>query len=103
MPIALNDSLAKSATLDASNAQVLQLDSVAIQPTWVVLSGTGTAVTAYVEIGGNLTDGAATGSTGGLKLDRAVPADGAVWVWVGGQEVALSGSGATAVVVQAIP
>jgi hypothetical protein len=103
MSIALNDSMVKSATLDASNAQVLQLDGAAIQPTWVVLSGTGTAVTAYVELGGDLTDGAATGSTGGIKLDRAVPADGAVWVWIGGQEVALSGSGATAVVVQAIP
>lgn len=98
MAITLDADGGKDVTLNASSAQVIQnTDGEPAHPLWLVLRGAGTAVTVYVEMGGVLTDGASTGSAGDRKWDRAVAADDEQWVWVGGGEVAISGSAATAI------
>jgi len=103
MAITLDADDAVDVTLNASNAQVVQdADGNAIKPEWLILRGAGTAVVVYVEAGGVLTDGAATGSAGGRKWDRAVAADDEQWVWCRGREVALSGAAATAISIEAV-
>lgn len=98
MSITLDADGAKDVTLNASAAQVLlNADGSRAHPSWLILRGAGTAVTVYIEAGGVLTDGAATGSAGDRKWDRAVPADDEKWVWINGTEVAISGGAATAI------
>ena len=103
MAITLDADGAKDLTLNASAAQVVHTAAgVPAHPAWLILRGKGTAVTVYVECGGVLTDGASTGSAGDRKWNRAVAADDEQWVWVGGREVALSGSAATAISIDTI-
>jgi hypothetical protein len=101
MSITLDADGGKDVTLNATQAQViLSAGGNRVTPEWLVIRGTGTAVTVYIEAGGALTDAASTGSAGDRKWDRAVAADGEEWVWIRGTEVAISGSAATAVSIQ---
>lgn len=99
----LNASGLAKVTMNASAAQVLQIGGVAIQPEWLVVTWEASATaTAQLAIGGGLTDGAAIGSAGGVRLDAIPGSAGVQWVYVGRAEVAIQGSSAEGVTLQAI-
>lgn len=100
--ITLDADGAKDVTLNATTAiPISDAGGERVTPSWLILRGAGTAVTVYVESGGVMTE-AATGSAGDRKWDVAVAADGEAWVWIGGREVAISGSAATAISIDTI-
>jgi uncharacterized membrane protein len=103
MAHALNGSGLAKVTMNASAAQVLQFSGVAVQPEWLVITWeAGATATAELAIGGNLVDGAAIESAGGVRLDAIPGTAGQQWVYVGRAEVAIQGSSAEAVTLQAI-
>lgn len=104
MAITLDADGCASVTLNASNAQVLlNADGERAHPAWLLITwAKDTTSTVYVETGGVLTEGGATGSAGTRQEDYIPGSTAQRWAYIRGGEVAISGSAATAVVIRAI-